>query len=93
PVVASRSGGLTSMVNLDSSRPTGWFVPPDDEAALADAIVAVVDDPAQIAERGANALAHAGADLSWSGRVPEVEAAYAKAIDRHGRDHHLPFVA
>ena len=28
-----------------------------------------------------------------SGRVPDVEAAYAKAIDHHGRDHHLPFVA
>jgi glycosyltransferase involved in cell wall biosynthesis len=93
PVVASRSGGLTSMVNLDPRRPTGWFVPPDDEAALADVIAAVVEDPSQIAERGANALAHAGTDLSWSGRVPDVEAAYAKAIDHHGRDHHLPFVA
>jgi glycosyltransferase involved in cell wall biosynthesis len=93
PVVASRSGGLTSMVNLDPERPTGWFVPPDDVSALAAVLTAIVNDPAQIAERGANALAHAGSELSWEGRVPDVEGAYAKAIDRHGRGHHLPFVA
>ncbi len=27
PVLACRSGGLISMVNLDPGRPTGWFVP------------------------------------------------------------------
>jgi glycosyltransferase involved in cell wall biosynthesis len=93
PVVASRSGGLTSMVNLDPDRPTGWFFPPDDGTVLAQLLTTIVNDPDQVAERGANALAHAGSDLSWEGRVPEVEEVYAKAIEAHGRGHHLPFVA
>jgi D-inositol-3-phosphate glycosyltransferase len=83
PVLACRSGGLLSMVNLDAARPTGWFVPPDDHAALADAIVTVVNHPAETAARGANALAHARAELSWDGLVPRFEAAYARAIERH----------
>ena len=47
PVVACRSGGLLSMVNLDPARPTGWFVPPDDLDALTDVLVTVVNDPAE----------------------------------------------
>lgn len=85
PVVACRSGGLRSMVNLDPARPTGWFVPPDDVDALAKALVTVVNDPGERAERGANALAHARAELSWDGLVPRFEAVYARAIDHHRR--------
>ena len=40
------------MVNLDPSRPTGWLVPPDDLDALTDAIVTVVNDPADRAGTG-----------------------------------------
>jgi glycosyltransferase involved in cell wall biosynthesis len=83
PVLACESGGLRSMVNLDPARPTGWFVPPDDADALTDAIVAVVNDPSERARRGANALAHAQADLSWDGLVPQFEAVYAQARERH----------
>jgi len=81
-VLACRSGGLLSMVNLDPSRPTGWFVPPDHPDALAEAIAAVVNDPAETAARGANALAHARAELSWDGLVPRFEAVYALARER-----------
>ncbi len=83
PVLACRSGGLISMVNLDPDRPTGWFVPPDDPDALTDAIVAVVNDPAETAARGRNAAAHARAELSWDGLVPRFEAVYARGIERH----------
>jgi D-inositol-3-phosphate glycosyltransferase len=83
PVVACRSGGLLSMVNLDPARPTGWFVPPDDPDALTDALTTVVNNPAVTAERGANALAHARAELSWDGLVPRFEAIYAQGIERH----------
>ena len=38
PVLACRSGGLISMVNLDPARPTGWFVPPDDPDALTEVL-------------------------------------------------------
>jgi glycosyltransferase involved in cell wall biosynthesis len=85
PVLACRSGGLISMVNLDPENPTGWFVPPDDAGALTDAIVHVVNDPDEVAVRGANAAAHARAELSWDGLVPRFEAVYDQAIERHRR--------
>jgi glycosyltransferase involved in cell wall biosynthesis len=85
PVVACRSGGLMSMVNLDPARPTGWFVPPDDLDALADVLVTVVNEPTERAKRGANALAHARAELSWIGLVTRFEAVYAQGVERHRR--------
>jgi D-inositol-3-phosphate glycosyltransferase len=85
PVLATRSGGFPSMVNLDPARPTGWLVPPDDVDALAEALVAVVDDPAERARRGAAALDHARTELSWAGRVAGVEHAYDLARERRSR--------
>jgi glycosyltransferase involved in cell wall biosynthesis len=81
PVVACESGGLMSMVNLDPARPTGWFVPPDDLDALTDALVTVVNEPSETAARGANALAHARAELSWDGLVHRFVAVYAQAAE------------
>lgn len=83
PVLAANSGGLISMVNLDPHRPTGWMVPPDDLDALAEAIVTVVNRPAEVAERGANAHAHAHAKLSWDGLAPDFETVYELAAARH----------
>ena len=85
PVVACRSGGLMSMVNLEPNHPTGWFVPPDDPDALTEVLVSVVNDPVETAARGANALAHARAELSWDGLVPRFEAVYAQGIERRRR--------
>ena len=85
PVVAARSGGLASMIDVDAPRPTGWFVPPDDLDALSAAIAMVVNDPAETARRGANAVAHARSNLSWDGLVPRFEAVYAQGIERHRR--------
>jgi glycosyltransferase involved in cell wall biosynthesis len=85
PVVASRSGGLPTIVNTDPARPTGWLVPPDDVDALADALVQVVNRPAERAARAANARAHARAVLSWDGLVPRFEAVYALATEAAGR--------
>ena len=70
------------MVNLDPGRPTGWLVPPDDPDALTEAIVTVVNDPAEVAVRAANALAHARAELSWDGLVGRFEAVYERALAR-----------
>jgi glycosyltransferase involved in cell wall biosynthesis len=85
PVVACRSGGLISMVNLDPAHPTGWLVSPDDPDALVDALSTVVNDPGDVAARGANALAHARAELSWDGLVNRFEGVYARAVERHRR--------
>jgi glycosyltransferase involved in cell wall biosynthesis len=83
PVIAGRSGGLPSIVDVDPARPTGWLVAPDDVDALADALVTAVNDPAETAARGANARAHAAADLSWDGLVSRFEPVYAMAGERH----------
>ena len=83
PVIATRSGGFPSMINLDPARPTGWLVKADDVDALAQGLVDAVNHPDELARRGENALAHARADLSWDGLVGRFEGAYAAAIARH----------
>lgn len=85
PVLATLSGGFPSMINLDPAAPTGWLVPPDDVEALADGLVAVVDDPDEVRRRGESALSHARAELSWAGRVARFEHVYAAAAERHAR--------
>jgi glycosyltransferase involved in cell wall biosynthesis len=85
PVIATRSGGFPSMINLDPARPTGWLTSPDDVGALAEALVEAVDDPGERRRRAAAALEHARANLSWAGRVTGFEAAYAQAQERRRR--------
>jgi D-inositol-3-phosphate glycosyltransferase len=83
PVIATRSGGFPSMVNLDPSAPTGWLVTPDDVDALADALVDAVERPEERTRRAAAALTHARTNLSWAGRVAGFERAYAMATEYH----------
>ena len=85
PVIAANSGGLPLVVNVDPARATGWLVPPDDERALADTLVDVVNRPQEITRRGSAALAYARTHLSWAGRVGCFEDAYARARDRRAR--------
>ncbi len=85
PVIASNSGGLPLMVNLDPTRPTGWLVPPDDELALAATLVDAANRPHEVSRRGNAALDHARTHLSWAGRVGRFEAVYALARDRRAR--------
>jgi glycosyltransferase involved in cell wall biosynthesis len=44
---------------------TGWLVPADDEAALADAIVEAVGDPAELRRRGALAARDVAQRFAW----------------------------
>lgn len=82
PVIATLSGGFPSMVNLDRSAPTGWLVRPDDIDALAEVLVEAVETPGELARRGAAALTHTRANLSWAGRVAGFEHAYEVAATR-----------
>jgi glycosyltransferase involved in cell wall biosynthesis len=50
PVVASRVSGIPEVV---ADGETGWLVPPEDPAALAAALAAALDDPAEAMRRGA----------------------------------------
>jgi glycosyltransferase involved in cell wall biosynthesis len=85
PVIATESGGFPLMVNLDSTRPTGWLVPPDDELALSAALVEAAHHPEEMARRGEAAVAHARTSLSWSSRVDMFDEVYARAIDHRAR--------
>lgn len=85
PVIATRSGGFPSMINLDPRRSTGWLVVPDDTDALADAMLEAVDQPGELVGRGEHALAHACAELSWAGRVAGFEHAYPAAQEHRRR--------
>ncbi len=65
---------------------TGWLVPPDDEAGLAEALVACIDDPAERARRGAAARETALERWSWpalAGRLAGVLADAAATAPAH----------
>jgi glycosyltransferase involved in cell wall biosynthesis len=70
PVIGTTSGGPPSFVNVVPGEPDGWLVPPDDEVALADAIVGAVDDRDERLRRGENAARHVREAYSW-GRLAE----------------------
>jgi D-inositol-3-phosphate glycosyltransferase len=82
PVIATRSGGFPSMINLDPADPTGWLVPPDDLDALADTLVEAINRPDELARRGTAALAYARTELAWSRQVVQFERAYELARER-----------
>ncbi len=67
PVIGTLSGGPPSFVNVVAGEPDGWLVPPDDEDALAAAMVRAVDDPDARAARGEHAARHVRDSYSWEG--------------------------
>jgi glycosyltransferase involved in cell wall biosynthesis len=67
PVIGTLSGGPPSFVNVAAGEPDGWLVPPDDEAALAAAMVRAVDDPHARRARGEHAARHVRDSYSWEG--------------------------
>ena len=58
---------------------TGWLVPPDDGPALEDALVEVVNDPAERRRRGRNALRVAHERYAWPSLARRVADVYADA--------------
>jgi len=82
PVIATRSGGQVSFVNTDPVRPNGWLVEPDDERALADALVDAVDDEPGRRQRAANASAQIRAGYSWNGLATRFAALYDSVLSR-----------
>jgi len=73
-VVASAVGGIPEVVENGVN---GLLVPPDDETALAQAINALIEDPARAAEFGARGRARAVAEFSWDAIAAQTARLYA----------------
>ena len=80
PVIATRSGGPLSFVNVEHGKPNGWLPEPDDVDALADAIVEAVNDVAARRERAANAYEQIRAEYSWHHLAERFISIYESAI-------------
>ena len=76
-VVASRVGGIPEVV---AEGVTGLLVPPDDPAALAEALNALVRDPARAAAFGSAGRERAVAEFSWSAVAAATAELYAELV-------------
>jgi len=74
-VVASRVGGIPEVVE---DGVTGLLVPPDDPAALADALNALLRDPARAAAMGRAGRRRAVDEFSWDAVAVQTAALYAE---------------
>jgi glycosyltransferase involved in cell wall biosynthesis len=77
PVVACRGDGPEGFINADRARPVGWLVPPDDELALAEALVEALSHPLIRQARGAAALALVRKRFSWTNVSTAVSQVYS----------------
>jgi glycosyltransferase involved in cell wall biosynthesis len=80
PAVAVNAFGPAEIV--EDGR-TGWLVAPDDEDALAAALVECVDDPAERERRGALARETALERWSWPALAERLGAVLAEAVATH----------
>jgi len=81
PLVATRVGGVPEMAPPDAL----VLVPPDDAAALADAIGATLLDTEAAEARAQRARRHVVAERSAAATARATEAVYRVALDRRGR--------
>ncbi|HLO75632.1 MAG TPA: glycosyltransferase family 4 protein [Magnetospirillum sp.] len=79
PVVASAVGGVPEIVH---SGKTGWLVPPAQPQALATAIAAVVENPAETAKVAEGARHLAERCMRFDHRMAETLATYETAMAR-----------
>ena len=76
-VVASRVGGIPEVV---ADGETGLLVPPDDPAALAEAVNALLEDPGRAAAMGQAGRTRAVAEFSWPAVAAQTAALYAELV-------------
>jgi len=82
PVIGTLSGGPPSFINTTPDEPDGWLVPPDDETALANAMVTAINDKAERTQRGINAHRHAREQYSWRQVADRVTQLYESHASR-----------
>jgi starch synthase len=78
-VVASAVGGIPEVV---ADGTTGLLVPPDDEEALAEAINALIANPARAAEFGVRGRARAVSEFSWDSIAAQTADLYSSLVTR-----------
>ena len=79
PALAVDAHGPAEIVDAGE---TGWLVPPDDEAALAEALAEAVDDDAERRRRGAAAYEAARARYSWPALARGLASVYEEVAER-----------
>jgi glycosyltransferase involved in cell wall biosynthesis len=73
PCVAVDAHGPATIVDAGA---TGWLVPPDDENAMCEALIEVVNDPSERRQRGEAAYEVARERYSWPALVEKLAAVY-----------------
>ncbi|MEQ8839144.1 MAG: glycosyltransferase [Lacipirellulaceae bacterium] len=79
PVIASKVGGIPDAVVHNQ---TGLLTPERDEAALAEAIMHLIDNPVKAKAMGAVGLQFAQQKFNWERITDELVTAYCKLIGR-----------
>jgi glycosyltransferase involved in cell wall biosynthesis len=77
PVIASAVGGLIDTVVHGS---TGLHVPPRDPGAVADAVEALLDDPAALAAFGERGAERVAARYTWERVAADTERTYERVL-------------
>lgn len=77
PVIATDAGGNRELV---SSREVGWLIPMKDRAALTNALLEVIEDPARAAAVGRAARAHVVNGFSKELRITRLEELYSSIL-------------
>ncbi|HET9302426.1 MAG TPA: glycosyltransferase family 4 protein [Propionibacteriaceae bacterium] len=76
PVVATRTGGPPTYLNRDARSPEGWLIPPDDEDALVDVLIAALTCPTERLARADAAQALVRRGYSWQAIADRVAGVY-----------------
>lgn len=82
PIVASRVGGMAEILRHGQ---TALLVPPEDPAALAEALIRLLRDPLWAAQLGRNAQEEVRARFSWERIAEQTESFYHCIRQARGR--------
>jgi D-inositol-3-phosphate glycosyltransferase len=83
PVVGTESGGPPTFINKTSDEPDGWLIPPDDQQALTDMLIEVVNNPDERLRRGRQALETVRSGYSWTQVAGTVRDLYDDVLRNH----------
>ncbi|MFE0589903.1 glycosyltransferase family 4 protein [Micromonospora echinospora] len=84
PVVTTALSGIPELVGPDA----GWRVPPDDPAAVADAVRAVLADPGEARRRSRVLQARLRSEFAPATQAERLVDTWTRLVDQHGSDQH-----